>query len=78
MLMPGTAASRAQVTWQRICKGCWACLKQQCAVQVALGPGVVVSIKFKAVSELLPNGMKEGAACLSCLISSSGSLHEVP
>lgn len=41
---------------------CLSCLKGTCAVQVALGPGVVVSIKYKAVSELLPNGMKEGAA----------------
>ena len=35
-------------------------------LQVALGPGVVVSIKCKAVSELLPNGMKEGVPLPAC------------
>ena len=31
-------------------------------MQIALAPGVVVSVRYKAVSELLPNGMKEGEA----------------
>ena len=36
-------------------------LTGSCVLQIALGPGVVVSVRYKAVSELLPNGMKEGA-----------------